>query len=211
MGRRIHVGLTQRSGAYGVFYEAGYVRSEDGGETWDPYVTIDDTSGTFQGVEWIAPYTFGDDEVHLTWHDPRRLHIQSMNGGKTWSTPEEIMALGTARWSNHLAKDSSNRLYAVIAWSDGVYVVGRDDTGWGVPEQVDDRKIDPHGQHIVACQGNQLGVFYYDRTGDTSVWYSNRLVDAPHISRKPIPAANPELIAKLTQEAVQVKVTRSPP
>jgi hypothetical protein len=199
---RIHVGLTQRSVEYGVYYEAGYVRSPDGGVTWDPYVVIDDTSGTFQGVEWIAPYAFGDDEIHLTWHDPRRLHQQSNNGGRTWSSPTEIMPLGAAFGGpNHLAKDSAGNLYAAIAWSDGVYVVGQDELGWGLPEQVDNRPIDPHGQHIVSCQGNQLHVIYWDRTGDTTVWYSSREVSTRHINRQPIPAANPQVVAKITQVA----------
>jgi hypothetical protein len=189
---RIHVGLTLRSQEYGAYSEVGYIRSIDGGQTWSDYKLIDNTSMTFQGVEWIAPYTFGKNEVHLTWHDPRRMHQWSFDGGDTWSNPIEIMPLGGAfGGADQLVKDSAGTLYAITAVSNGVFSAAWNGINWGPPEQIDDRDIDPHGQHIVVCQGNQLHVTYYDRTGDTTVWYAMRVVNSPHIDREPLPTPIP--------------------
>jgi hypothetical protein len=185
---RIHIGLTLRSQEYGLTSEVGYLRSQDGGNSWDPYITIDDSSTTFQGVAWLAPYTFEDDEIHLTWHDPRRMHQWSLDGGITWSTPNEIMALGAAFGGpNDLVKDSHGNLHVVTAISDGVFSAEWLSHEWGPPQLIDNRYIDPHGQRIIACQGNQLHVFYYDRTDIRTIWYSNRQLDAPQIARQSIP------------------------
>lgn len=203
---RIHVGLTLRSVTYGSFSEVGYIRSPDGGQTWDDYRRIDNTSQSFQGVEWIAPYTFGQDEVHLTWHDPRRLHMWSTDGGKSWTGPDTIMQLGAAfGGANALAKDAAGNLFAITAWSDGVFVTPRVGTEWGESEQIDNRVIDPHGQVITACQGNRLNVAYYDRTGDATIWFSSREVAAPHSERQPLPQSTSQEVASseaaLTQAA----------
>lgn len=184
---RIHVGLTLRSQEYGIISEVGYVRSLDNGQSWAAYKVIDDTSSTFQGVEWIAPYAFGKNEVHLTWHEPNRMHQYSLDGGDTWSKPDVIMPLGGAFGGpNQLVKDSSGIIHAVTAVSNGVYSIKWEGGRWGQPEQIDNRDIDPHGQHIVVCQGNQLSVIYYDRTGEETVWYATQTLNAPHIDRKPI-------------------------
>jgi hypothetical protein len=79
----------------------------------------------------------------------------------------------------------------VTGVADGVFSASWDGEKWGTPEQIDTRYIDPHGQSIMACQGNQLHVAFYDRTGDNKTWYSTRLVNAPHIDRKPMPTATP--------------------
>lgn len=185
---RIHVGLTLRSFEYGISSEVGYIRSPDAGQTWDAYRKFQDTGRSYQGVEWIAPYAFGRDEVHLTWHDPGRMHVVSKDGGVTWSQPDEIARLGGAFGGpNELVKDSSGKLYAVLAVINGVYSVAWDGTQWNPAEPIDLREIDAHGQHITMCQGNKLHVVYYDRTGDLTVWHSVREVAAPLIARKPIP------------------------
>lgn len=209
---RIFVGITQRTEEYGVYSEVGYTRSVDGGQTWGPYQKIADqsTATAWQGVEWIAPYAFGKDEVHLTWHDPRRMEMHSMDGGNTWSTPAEIMQLGAAfGGADQLAKDSAGNLYAVTAWSDGVFVTPWTNAGWGQPEQVDNRPIDPHGQTIVSCEGDQLSVFYYDRSGDTTIWYSDKLVNAPHLSRHPLPEAAPIATTQPITQSAQLSTVES--
>ena len=190
---RIHVGVALRSQDYGTYSEVGYVRSTDGGQTWSAYKLVDKMGSTFQGVEKIAPYAFGKDEVHLTWHNPTRLHQWSLDGGETWSQPIEIMTLGAAfGGENQLVKDSAGNLYVVTAEANGVYSAKWDGTRWGLPERIDDRPIDPHGQNMIVCQGNQLHVVYYDRTGDNTVWYSSRRVDAPAIGRRPLPVSTPQ-------------------
>lgn len=191
---RIHVGLTLRSQAYGEFFEVGYIRSLDSGHTWSEYRLISNTSTTFQGVAGISPYAFGNDEIHLTWHDPRRMDQWSYDGGETWSSPVEIMPLGGAfGGSNELVKDSAGVIHVIAAVSNGVFSAAFTGERWGPPEQIDNREIDPHGQHIAICQGNQLHVVYFDRTGEETVWYSARQVNAPHIDRKAIPTPTPTI------------------
>ncbi len=185
---RLHVGISLNSYEYGAYSEVGYVRSEDDGRTWSPYLQVENTGLTFQGVAWIAPYAFGNDEVHLTWHDPRRMHSWSSDGGKTWRTPEEIMPLAAAFGGrNELTQDGAGVLYVVTAVGNGVYSASWTGSQWSAPEQIDNRFIDPHGQTIVACRGNQLHVAYYDRTGENKVWYATRTTDAPPIERKAVP------------------------
>jgi len=190
---RIHIGISINSNDYGVYSEVGYVQSTDDGTTWSAYKQVETMGTTFQGVAWISPFAFGDDEVHLTWHDPRRMHAWSTDGGTTWHGPIEIMPLAAAFGGrNFLTKDSAGVLHVVTGVADGVFSAAWDGAEWGTPEQIDTRYIDPHGQSIMACQGNQLHVAFYDRTGDNKTWYSTRLVNAPHIDRKPLPAATPQ-------------------
>lgn len=190
---RVHVGITVRSQEYGEVSEVGYMRSDIGAQSWDPYRVISAMGTTWQGVSTIVPYTFGENEIHLTWHDPRRMHQWSLDGGLTWSQPEEIMPLGAAfGGENELVKDSAGDLYVILATGGGVYAVGNHGNQWDTPENIDHRFIDPHGQHITVCQGNQLHVVYYDRLGDTKVWYSTRNTGAPHLPRKAIPTPPPE-------------------
>jgi hypothetical protein len=185
---RVHVGLTMRSQEYGLTSEVGYMRTIDDGGSWDEYKLLDNKGTAWQGVAWIEPFAFGDDEIHLTWHDPRRMHSWSMDGGKTWSQPEEIMALGAAFGGpNELTKDSLGTVHVVTAVADGVYSAEWKNQRWSTPEQIDTRHIDPHGQHITTCGGNKLHVTYYDRVGDETVWYSTRELRAPSIESKPIP------------------------
>lgn len=186
---RLHVGVSLNSYEYGAYSEVGYIRSEDGGQSWSPYRQVQNTGSTFQGVAWIAPYAFDDDNIHLTWHDPRRMHMWSPDGGKTWREPQEIMPLAAAFGGrNELTQDSAGVLHVVTAVGNGVYSASWNGSEWSAPEQIDSRFIDPHGQTIMACRGNQLLVAYYDRTGDNKVWYATRSVTAPAIAQQPVPA-----------------------
>jgi hypothetical protein len=211
---RLHVGLSLNSYEYGAYSEVGYIRSEDGGQTWSPYRQVQNTGSTFQGVAWIAPYAFGDDEVHLTWHDPRRMHTWSTDGGKTWREPQEIMPLDAAFGGrNELTKDSAGVLHVVTAVGNGVYSASWNGTEWSPPEQIDSRFIDPHGQTIVTCQGNQLHVAYYDRTGENKVWYSTRSVNAPSIERQAVPtpgAATADIARRTPTIAAATILTPAP-
>jgi hypothetical protein len=185
---RIHVGVTYRSQDYGSYSEVGYVRSIDNGSTWSEYELIDDLGTAWQGVSTIAPYAFGENEIHLTWHDPRRMHRWSNDGGDTWSEPEEIMRLGAAFGGpNALTQDSAGSVHVVTAINQGVYSAKWDGSMWGPAERIEDREIDPHGQEIAICQGNKLQVVYDDRNDSQKIWYSSRTVDAPRISRSSIP------------------------
>lgn len=184
----IHLGITVRSVEYGAYSEVGYVRSLDAGRTWSKYVTVEKMGTTFQGVHMIAPFAFGEDEVHLTWHDPRRMHMWSFDGGTTWNGPDQIMSLGAAfGGTNELAQDSSGKIHVLTTVGNGVYSAEWNGAEWETPQQIDARNIDPHRQDMTICQGNQLHVVYDDRIGDRIVWYASRRVAAPRIERQPLP------------------------
>jgi hypothetical protein len=203
---RIHVGITIRSQEYSAYSEIGYLRSLDGGQTWSEYKVIDDKGTTFQGVSTLTPYAFGPDEVHLTWHDPRRMHQWSFDGGETWSEPIQIMPLSAGfGGANELVKDSAGVLHVVTAVANGVFSAAWENSQWTTPEQIDNRPMDPHGQKIAVCQGNQLHVVYDDRLGnETTVWYSRREVDAPHRKRLSLPPYNIQQTPVATQNSLPI-------
>jgi hypothetical protein len=187
---RLHVGITVRSQEYGVASELVYARSLDRGTTWEPHQVIASQSEATPNVSVLAPFAFGEDEIHLTWHDPRRMHMWSGDGGRTWTNPIEIVEMGAGfGGANVLAKDSAGQLHAVVATYGSVYSAQWDGHRWGRYMHMDERRMDPHGQRLVVCQGNQLHVVYDDRHGEeTTVWYSSRSVNAPHIAQMPIPS-----------------------
>lgn len=186
---RFHVGITIRSQEYGVYSEVGYMRSLDSGQTWGPYQIIAAQSEATPNVSGIAIFVFGTDEVHLTWHDPRRMHMWSNDGGNKWGNPVEIIQLGAGfGGANYLAKDSAGVLYVVTGVANGIYVSAFSGSQWLTPERIESRHMDPHGQQLVVCQGNQLHVIYDDRVvEDTTIWYSHKQVNAPHIDQSRIP------------------------
>lgn len=185
---RMHVGWTVRSYEYGAYSSLGYTRSTDGGKTWHSQEEIA-SANTAPGVAMMGVFAFGDDEVHLTWDEPERLHRWSHDGGETWSAPELIMATGAAFGGyNQLAKDSAGMLHDLSAVGDGVFHVAWGGSSWGAPETIDGRAFDPHGQQLVVCQGNQLHVVYHDRTLEHELWYSTKSLGTPHKARRPIPA-----------------------
>lgn len=181
---RIHVGITIRSVEYGVYSELGYLRSTDAGRSWDPYLAVQQSTADNSNFSTVSPYAFGDDEVHLTWHAPARMHQWSADGGDTWSTPEEIMPLGAAfGGANQLVKDSAGYLHVVTAVGGAVYSARWDGVTWSAPERIEDRSMDPHAQSMVVCGGNQLYVVYDDRHEDNAtVWLSQRELDSPAVS-----------------------------
>jgi hypothetical protein len=209
---RLHVGLTTRSQEYGVASELVYVRSLDAGENWEPHQSVARQGEATPNVSVLAPFAFGEDEIHLTWHDPRRMHMWSRDGGQSWSIPGQIIELGAGfGGANFLAKDSADQLHAVVAVKNGVYSAAWDGSSWGGYVQIEDRSMDPHGQQLVACQGNQLHVVYDDRVeDDTTVWYARRQVDAPHIDQAPIPATDRAIKADTARPEVREQQPQSP-
>jgi hypothetical protein len=183
---RIHVAWSLRSDAYASYSRLGYIRSPDGGITWVNPREIAVGAPPF-GAAMLGVFAFGDDEIHLTWDTPDRLHQWSKDGGVTWSAPVPIMTLGAAFGGfNKLAKDGAGTLHVVAAAGEGVFHATWNGSAWTPKEAVDTRAFDPHGQQIAVCQGNRAHIAYFDRTAENEIWYSSRTIDAPQISRAPI-------------------------
>ena len=185
---RIHLAVYIRSQSYGAYSELLYFRSTDGGQTWQQEVVAGPDT-TSPGVAVLKLYASDRNTIHRTWHSPQRMHQLSPDGGASWSRPVEIMSLGNAFGGpNALAVDSAGVLHVVTAAAGGVYSAAFEGTKWTAPERIETRSMDPHDQAIAICQGNRLHVAYDDRFGqDTTVWYSSREINAPHIEQKPVP------------------------
>ena len=211
---RLHVVWQIRAYTYGEYSRVGYIRSTDEGNTWGNAMTLA-SSETPPGVAAPAVYTFGEDEIHLTYDLPERVHRWSTDGGATWSQPITIMQLGAAFGGvNQLVKDSAGTLHVVSAVSDGVYQAAWNGSSWGAPEAIDRRYYDAHHQQLVVCQGNQLHVVYDDRRGEHEIWYSTKLVNAPLIPQRAVPVpqaveASPAPEATLAAGSVEVSRTGS--
>lgn len=213
---RMHASVSIRSQTYGAYSELLYLRSIDAGHTWEQEVVAGPDS-TSPGVAGLALFVLERDEIHRTWHHPERLHQWSVDGGETWSDPVEIIDLG---WgfggTNALARDSAGVLHVVTGVGNGVFSASFDGSTWGAAERIEARAMDPHSQTIAVCQGNQLHVAYDDRIGDeTTVWYSRRVVNAPHIGQLPVPqravpAAEP-VTAHIDATTVPTRVGVTPP
>lgn len=177
---RIHLGVTVRSVEYGQYSQAYYLRSTDAGESWQELKSFT-PSVTFPGLAHLSPFAFGEDEVHLTWHNPERLHMWSNDGGDTWSGPVLIREAGAAfGGQNQLAKDSGGNMFAVTASASGVFVSKWIQGQWGEQQTVDSREIDPHHQRLVVCEGNKLHVLYDGRL-QQGIWYSGSQTGSPPI------------------------------
>jgi hypothetical protein len=201
---RFHFVYQIRSLQYGVYSFVGYRRSLDRGATWSTPLQLA-AGNTSPGVDQIGVFTFGNDEVHLTWDQPERRHQWSYDGGETWSQPVTIMELGAAFGGlNVLAKDSAGTLHVISAVGDGVYHATWDGQNWNPPEAIDRRFIDPHNQSLAICEGNRLHVVYNDRTGETEVWYATKQVNAPRIAAQPLPQPTPEPTATAAPTVVPV-------
>jgi hypothetical protein len=185
-----HVVYTLRSFTYGVYSVIQYMRSTDAGEHWDYPVTFPETT-SFQGSAKIAVYAFANDEIHLTYDIPDRMHQWSYDGGEIWNAPIPIVngvELGAAFGGfNQLVKDSTNVLHVVFAESRGVFHSTWSGADWSTAELIDAPAFDPHGQTIALCQGNRLNVLYGGNDVLSEIWYSEKTLDIPAIPQSPIP------------------------
>ncbi len=203
----MHLTYNIRSFEYGAYSEAGYLTSKDAGQTWTQDTRIGGKSTTSPGLDYLGVYTFGD-EIHLTWHEPARMHQYSTDGGVTWSKPMEIVSLGAAFGGyNKIVKDSGGNLRAITGVADGLYAVPFRNGGWLPPEQIDNRYLDPHYWNMVVCGGNKLSAVFTDRLGEEHVWYFTRQLPVAAIARQPIPTPaatfTPSAVAEATPIATQ--------
>jgi hypothetical protein len=201
---RFHVVYSMRSYDYGKYTVLGYLRSTDTGIHWDFPLTFPDST-TFQGSALLGEYLFGNDEIHLTYDIPERLHQWSSDGGETWNEPIPIVngvELGAAFGGfNHLVKDDTGILHVVFAESRGVFHSSWNGADWSVAELIDAPVFDPHGQMMAICQGNRLSVVYGGNDPESEIWYSEKILSIPSIPQRPnhTPITNPTPISTPTE------------
>ncbi len=201
---RFHVVYTARSYDYGKYSVLGYLRSTDAGIHWDFPLTFPDST-TFQGLALLGEYLFGNDEIHLTYDIPERLHQWSADGGVTWNEPIPIVngvELGAAFGGyNQIVKDNAGMLHVVLTEISGVFHSTWNGADWSVAELIDAPDFDPHGQMMAICQGNRLSVVYGGNDPASEIWYSEKILSIPSIPQSPIPTpvANPTPIPTPTE------------
>jgi hypothetical protein len=199
---RLHATWRERSYEYGAHSRVGYMRSTDDGVTWSKLVLAE--ANTPPGVDRAEVYLMGDDEVHLTWFEPDRMHQWSKDGGATWSRPNLIINLG---WgfggSNELVKDSAGIIHDISGVSEGVYHTSWVGNNWVYPEIIAKVDNDPHEQKVVVCRGNELHVVYSDRVGEHEIWYSTKRVAGPAIARGPVPTPIVAVAARAVAPVVE--------
>jgi hypothetical protein len=204
----LYIAYTLGSFTYGKYREVGLLRSLDTGRTWIiPNKIISST--TPPGVAVANVYAFGNNEVHLTYDIPERMHMWSKDGGVTWSKPELIVDLGAAFGGyNQLAKDSLGKIHVITAVADGVYHAEWDGMKWGIAEKIDDRYIDPHNQQMSICNGQKLDILYDDRTGENEVWYITKDLGTPKLTQSAVPTPIPTPLP--TSNSVSAEITTAP-
>jgi hypothetical protein len=187
---RFHIVYSIVSNQYGVDTVLGYMRSIDGGKNWGTPLTFPPPT-TFQGLAMPAEFSFGNDEIHLTYDIPDRIYQWSFDGGESWSQPipianEEIVGAAFGGY-NQLVKDSSGVLHVVFASAYGVFHSTWDGISWSPMEVIDKPVFDPHGQQLALCQGNRLSVLYGGNDVKSEIWYSEKMLNISGIPQSPIP------------------------
>lgn len=180
-----------------------YSRSDDGGKTWlqpqliDTYTRAGYRNSDY-GPIYIDVRTIGENEVHLIWDGAptvERNHIFSMDGGKTWSSPDilfpEVTGAGRSGW-NEMAIDSAGTLHAVSilgplhsSWT------GRE---WTPSDDIALKNYSGVGElmRIKIGLGNELNVVWLDKEqAKFSVWYVRGISDAPSTAPKSLPTFAP--------------------
>jgi len=203
-----------------------YVRSDDGGNTWNDPQMIDSADRKDYeegyGPIFIDIEMHGEDEVHLIWDGAptvERNHIWSSDGGNTWSEPSllipEISIAGRSGW-NDMVVDNANTLHAVAlgrpwhaSWSGG---------GWSRSTAIGQAPC-AEWMRIALSLGNRLHVVWWDSCS-RSVWYVQGETPAPALPTLPLalvptstptPAATPTAVGSPVAEMAQPRSDNSTP
>lgn len=192
-----------------------YLQSTDRGETWSEPLLV--TPEPDYGEINVA--TSGADVVHLVWNGRAgrtgRYHQWSRDGGKSWSSVNEVVApapqnpIGTGGLTGFpaLVTDSTGMLHLVTATGSGQYYLRWSQSGWTAPVLVSpgvvgggvtntSRSIEQPS--IALSEGNRLHVVFHD--GFERIWYTSTVTDAPYQPPQPLPT--PEIAATAAPAAI---------
>lgn len=140
-----------------------YARSEDDGQTWTPALRFSQAQGEY--TEPAVSLTH-EGVIHLLWNGKAstkgRYHQQSLDGGRTWSQPDEFVAKalgGGQTGAPGVAIDSAGRLHVVTGTDETTYTA-LTQGGWLPPRDI--AAFETFGgtedQDISVVDGNQLYV-----------------------------------------------------
>ncbi len=194
---RLHVVWVDRLDG-GIYY----VRSLDGGQTWEQPIQLDN-EGTWPSVGILG------DEVHVLWsatHEgpscARRERI-STDGGASWHEMTRVLSplMNCLGWMN-MEVDSSGTMHVVTVGGaeagegrdvHGLYHASWTGGGWSTPELIKGTIVPgsewqqrgPDRPRASLQLGNRLHVVWY--TNDGEVWYTMAELEAPRESPSPLP------------------------
>jgi hypothetical protein len=189
-----------------------YARSDDGGQTWSQPLQI-----AGQGYDEMNVFTVGADIVHLAWNGMAglggRYHQWSADGGQTWSQVSEIIPPpggGTAGFPD-FALDSAGTVHMIIDGQDCLLYSYWDSSQWARPECIPstDEMGPIEDARLTVSEGNRLHVVFPENF--ERLWYTTRLVNAPHIPPLPLPTVPPVPTASPTATATPEPTPTSTP
>jgi hypothetical protein len=227
---RIHVvwdlGVDWYAGK-GVPKSGIYRRSDDGGETWSPPVTLGLPDQAVQQTALASDRRGNLLAVFRGVEDDRLYYQISSDAGRNWGIPLPITGVRTRDLNDNnldrytIAADSAGRMHLVFSGriegrrSDGyrlqlIHMVW-DGVRWSPPETIMDNDLYPEWPTIVIHNGNQLHVTWFTRSeadlfnSDRAryrVWYSTRDIDTPATTPipffTPVPTITPPVVATAT-------------
>jgi hypothetical protein len=186
-----------------------YARSDDGGNTWNSPVIIDNINNPAYragfGPIVITVNAFANNEVHMFWDGAptvERNHIWSSDGGQTWTAPEivfpEVTSTGRTGY-NHMVKDSNGILHAVsIHGNAPARHATWDGKTWSNSTEIPTNE--PIEQpKLVITQGNTLHLIWTSKMRRPyTTWYIRGTINnAPEIPGQTLPTlAAPTAIAE---------------
>lgn len=206
---RLHV-VWQRNQVEGSGYGVYYVRSTNGGETWESPIQLADRDPEDFSVG--TPYLIanGESELHLIYVDGAytgskgRFHRISRDGGATWSAPMHIitelvgingyvMPVVDAAGQMHLIANMRTEKGQVV----GIYYARWQGMTWSPLTPIDVSIPQIHHTVVTVRLGNELHIAYNQLEG-AEIWHIHGLVS--QLTPQPTLALpTPELSAQPTQ------------
>src|SRR5262249_10934130 len=157
------------------------------------------------------------DSVHLVWNAPDqgdRMHVWSIDGGETWSTPRPIgdALRGGNTGPPSIVVDAAHmvHVFTVVTGASGGEELAHltlDGAAWSAPEWLSDgikRAESIRRPAAVVAAGNRLYVAF--QAGDHGVYVNAGRVDAPVRAPRPVPTMPSGVRAWMTGSSTRLRV-----
>lgn len=175
-------------------YGIGYIRSLDGGNTWQDTWTVNDLGDDGNVI------VDGYGNIHVMWNRTAgggsRVHRWSSDQGKSWSSIDYRWqgAIGRTGFPG-LAIDSHGDLHLFTSNDLGVglhHAIWHNGVWSGLEDVIPPNIVRGERPWIAIAGGNILHAVYMT-FGDYEIWYTVRKLDAPYIPADLIPTSTPAL------------------